>query len=182
MARVHLRPRVEDRDDRLAEVLLGGDAELAHPRAVAEGPQARHPLAAEPAVTAELFGCLPFGCLPFGGTGHGRVPLPAPAALPVSFAANGLQDRRISPTATRSESGKTRLGGRTSRPHRSSWARASFTTLTLSAEPPAARRSSNGRISSHTSIAPGWSPVRSAPSRDSDRAGMTLARPEVNPR
>ena len=82
----------------------------------------------------------------------------------------------------RSESGSSRLGGRTSRPQRPSCASASFTTLTLSADPPAARRSSNGRISSHVSIAPARSPARSAPSMDSDSDGLTLARPEVKPR
>src|SRR6202012_1109414 len=145
VAAVHLRPGVEDGDDRLAQVFLGFDAELLHPRPVTEHPLARRPVAAEPVVAAQFL----------RGPGHERAP-------------SRSQDRRISVTASRVSLGSTRRGGPTSRPHRPSWASASLTTLTLSADPPAARRSSNGRISSQVSIAPAPSPVRSAPSRDSD--------------
>src|SRR5262245_7885194 len=55
VARVQLGPGVQDGDERLAQVLLVLDAELAHPRPVAEGPQPRGALAAEPAVAAQVF-------------------------------------------------------------------------------------------------------------------------------
>ena len=54
VARVQLGPGVQDGDERLAEVLLGLDAELAHPGPVAELPQPRRPRPAEPAEAAQV--------------------------------------------------------------------------------------------------------------------------------
>ena len=88
---------------------------------------------------------------------------------------------RMAVTCARTSPGKGRLGGRTSERHRPSWASASLTTLTLSAEESAARRSSNGRTDSHTFIATLKSPARSASSMAMDSAGATLTSPEVKP-
>src|SRR5581483_8922243 len=155
VARVELGPGVHDRDDRLALVVLGVGAELAHPGAVAERAQ---PVPAVPAVAPELLGCPPLG-------GHVR---PQPA--------------RILPISSRMFSGSSRLGGRTSRRARPSWASASLTTLTLSAEASAARSSSNARHASQIFIAPSQSPPRSVYSMPTDSLGFTLTRPEVKPR
>ena len=81
-------------------------AELAHPGPVAERPQARRALAAEPAVAAQFFRLLR----------HAR---PQPV--------------RMARISSLTSAGRGRLGGRTSARHRPSWASASLTTLTLSA-------------------------------------------------
>ena len=78
--------------------------------------------------------------------------------------------------------GRGRLGGRTSARARPSWARASLTTLTLSAEESARRSSSNLRTVSQTFMAAPKSSARSASNMASARPGATFARPEVNPR
>ena len=71
--------------------------------------------------------------------------------------------------------GRGRLGGRTSARHRPSWARASLTTLTLSALASASRSSSNRRTLSQAFIAAGKSLARSAASMESASAGADVS-------
>ncbi len=131
VAGVDVRPGVEDRDDRLAEVLLGQVAELPGAGPVAEGAQS-------PAIRCRTTG----GCCSSGVRG-----------LFVGSHHPALQrwrrPRRGRPRAA------TLLGGRTSRRHRPSEARASLTTVTLLAELSAARSSSKRRICSQTFMAAG---------------------------
>src|ERR1700693_5403736 len=121
-----------------------------------ERPQAGRALAAEPAEAAEFFRVL--------SRGHLRPQLARMPAISALMSA-----------------GSGRLGGRTSARHRPSWARASLTTLTLSAEESAPRSSSNRRTDSQIFIAAPKSLPRSASSMARARAGLTLARPEVKP-
>src|ERR1035438_7624487 len=162
MAGGDVGPGVEDGEEGLAAVLFGAEAELTQPGAMAERAQ---PLAAEPPVAAQFLGLFR----------HGRTP--AASAIP----ACSPHALRMAVTCARTSPGRGRLGGRTSERHRPSWASASLTTLTLSAEESAARRSSNGRTDSHTFIATLKSPARSASSMAMDSAGATLTSPEVKP-
>lgn len=128
MAGVDVGPGVEDRDHRLPEVLLGEVAELPGAGPVAEGAEA---VGAVPLMTAQVLGT--------------SAPLAAHIGHPAAIVA----------TSDRSLSGSSRLGGRTDRRQRPREARASLTTVTLSALPLAARSSSKRRIRSQTFIAVG---------------------------
>ena len=109
-------------------------------------------------------------------------PVPNQAALRSVSSQPSPRQRAITvATLARPPGASTLDGGRTAREARPSCDRASFTTVTLSAEASSARSSSKARTDSQCRIAASKSLSRSARSKACDSFGTTLTRPEVNP-